>query len=125
MMEGALDELLGSQDPHKNQFGGEPTRSGRAVTSSLRVTEDPEIFAVALEVRSTDLARPLTGHVEFHLHPTFPDPVRKMPVVDGLAKLNLRAWGAFTVGVVCDGGKTKLELDLSKSSDAPALFRSR
>jgi hypothetical protein len=39
--------------------------------------------------------------------------------------LKLTAWGAFTVGVLADEGRTKLELDLSELEDAPEDFRSR
>lgn len=125
VMSGKLDEFIGSQDPNKGKFGELSARNGRVVKASVARTGDPEFFAISIEVRSTDPARTLTGPVELHLHPTFHDEVRRVTASNGVAKLDIRAWGAFTLGVICDGGKTKLELDLAEDPEAPALFRSR
>jgi len=40
-------------------------------------------------------------------------------------KLRLKAWGAFTVGVLADEGQTQLEYDLELDTDFPRQFRSR
>ena len=45
--------------------------------------------------------------------------------VNGIATLQLIAYGAFTVGAECDGGTTKLELNLAELPDAPQLFKER
>jgi hypothetical protein len=73
----------------------------------------------------TDHGLPMNGLVQFLLHDTFPNSRPVVPVVDGVAELPLEAWGAFTLGALADGGKTKLELDLSKERSFPLLFRSR
>jgi hypothetical protein len=44
---------------------------------------------------------------------------------DGTAHLQLAAWGAFTIGVIADGGKTELELDLAEVPGFPEVFKNR
>lgn len=58
----------------------------------------------------------------FYLHPTFGRAVRQIKIRRGIARLDVLAWGAFTVGVLLDDG-TKLELDLAELSSAPKEFR--
>jgi hypothetical protein len=77
-----------------------------------------------LEVSATE-GPPLEDEVVFHLHPTFTKNVVHVPAKNGRARLSLGGWGAFTVGAEADGGRTTLELDLSKDESLPALFRSR
>lgn len=118
-----------ADDPQKGRFGGKAEASSRrleATVSGSRSTSS-ELFRIDLKVASTDPAKsPLTGPVKFFLHDTF-DPDSYVVVADGTTATlsNLVAWGAFTVGVICDGGSTKLELDLSTIPDAPAKFRER
>lgn len=110
-------------DPQAGQWGGRAEVGGRRVFA--RVTPSrlrSDWFEVALTVESTDPRRPLLGSVTFHLHPTFGDK-RSRPVVNGRAKLDLVAWGAFTVGVEADEGETRLEIDLAQVDNAPAGFR--
>jgi hypothetical protein len=111
------------EDPHKDQWGGSPAGNGRELRGEVRAVSD-EWFDVRLEVVSTSTP-PLTGTVAFHLHPTFVPPVQEVEAVDGKASLKLGAWGAFTVGVLADGGRTRLELDLAKLPDAPQRFKER
>src|SRR6059036_633347 len=42
---------------------------------------------------------------------------------DGVARLRVVAYGAFTVGVEADEGKTQLELDLAELPKVPKAFR--
>ena len=68
---------------------------------------------------------PLTSPVKFFLHDTFnPDTICVVPR-QGVAQLDLRAVGAFTVGAITDGGNTSLELDLEFLEGAPEKFRAR
>lgn len=115
-----------SDDPNAGEFGGLATVNNRTLKAIVTTTTfDNERFNVSLTVESTAADKPLTGTVTFHLHPTFRSKIREVPVENGIAKLNLIAWGAFTVGVECDNGETRLELDLAKLADAPALFKER
>jgi hypothetical protein len=113
-------------DPQKGKWGGKPEVNGRKISANVRPTSfNEEWFNVYLEVISTDANKPLIGEVVFHLHPSFPNDVEKVNAENNIAALNLVAWGAFTVGVECDGGQTKLELDLAELPDAPHVFKSR
>jgi hypothetical protein len=118
-------EISDPDDPQKGQWGGKSTSDGRVLSAQVRQLSD-DWFAVALSVVSTPSSSrtPLEGEVEFHLHPTFTTPV-PVKVKDGRAGLSLTAWGAFTVGVLADGGQTTLELDLAEDPSFPAVFRSR
>lgn len=113
-------------DPQKGQWGGQSERDGRRLTA--RVTDgspgSEDWFNVVLEVEGTE-GKPLEGEVEFHLHPSFHPAIVSVPVENGRASLEHRAWGAFTLGACADGGRTRLELDLATLSDAPEIFRQR
>jgi hypothetical protein len=86
---------------------------------------DKDLLVIDLEVVSTSLSQPLQDEVVFYLHPSFPNAEETIRVVDGKAENKLISYGAFTVGVVCDNGQTRLELDLSQLEDAPEVFRLR
>jgi hypothetical protein len=111
-------------DPNKGQFGGKPARPGRRLTARVSPAPTPEWFLIDLLVESDD-ATPLTGEVDFHLHPTFKPSVVRVPVQNGRAAFSVPAWGAFTVGAVVDNGLTRLELNLADLPDAPTVFRDR
>jgi hypothetical protein len=113
-------------DPQKGKWGGKSESNGRRLTAT--VTQDlssPDWFNVELKVMSTDTQKPLRGKVLFHLHDSFIKPDVSIFVEAGTAKLRIKSYGAFTVGLEADRGATRLELDLSELPDAPKLFRSR
>jgi hypothetical protein len=91
------------------------------------VKEDEDVagmYEVRVEVVAQGGARPLTGTVTFYLHDTFDQPVQRVKVnKNGVARLVVYAYGAFTVGAVADGGKTLLELDLAEDEGFPEEFR--
>ena len=123
-------------DPQKGQWGGKSERDGRRVSATVTegttnrkgLPSTVEIFSgwfnVELLVEST-AGRSLEGEVEFHLHPSFTPAVVRVPVIEGRAVFEHRAWGAYTVGVSADDGRTQLELDLATLRDAPKVFRER
>lgn len=110
------------EDPEKGQWGGSPKRNGRQLTAKVKQLE-ADWFAVTIEVKSTNHRRPLEGDVIFHLHPTLIPKVRAVPAKNGVAKLRVESYGAYTVGVEADDGETKLEFDLSEIRTAPLMFR--
>ena len=127
----AREEISPSSNPDnpwKEQFGGRDESNDRKLEASVtRIAGSSDLFSVHLRVRSTSpRQQPLSGEVQFFLHPTFNN---DRPVVavgpDGVAELKLTAWGAFTVGALADEGRTKLELDLSQLKTAPKEFRER
>jgi cellulose biosynthesis protein BcsQ len=110
-------------DPQKGKWGGKSAVDGRALSAEVRSIND-DWFGVTLLVTGTP-DKPLEGSVEFHLHPTFARPIVIVDVADGRATFEVSTWGAFTVGATTDGGRTMLELDLSKNQSFPEKFRSR
>lgn len=114
-------------DPWRGQFGGSDTVPGRKLSATISPWNgNPEFCTIALRVESTDTGRPLTGVVQFFLHPTFREDKPIVPIgPDGTAQLAIIAWGAFTVGALADDGATRLELDLADHKDAKEPFKSR
>lgn len=115
-------------DPWKGKFGGSTVNNDREIRAEVKpIPGRSGLYAIRLTVRSLHPdTNPLKGAVQFFLHPTFNDPKPVVPVgPNGVAELNLKAWGAFTVGALADDGKTKLELDLSELETAPPEFKSR
>jgi formylglycine-generating enzyme required for sulfatase activity len=115
-------------DPWKGVFGGKSESNFRKLTA--RVTEipgaDASWFSLQLTVSSTDPENhPFSGEVRFFLHHTFAQDKPRVTASGGEARLSQTVWGAFTVGALSDGGRTRLELDLADLSDAPPAFRER
>jgi hypothetical protein len=118
-----VDTVDDPEDPQKGRWGGTPSRNGRKLSAKVkRITSD--WFEIGLELKASG-GKPLAGHATFFLHPTFQPEYRRVPVIDGKATLTIQAWGAFTVGVVCDDGMTRLELNLAELAGADPVFRSR
>jgi hypothetical protein len=105
-------------DQQKGRWGGKPEYNQRRVrTENIVESRTHNFCSFDLVVEPIgSAAPPLTGEVIFHLHQTFhPDTiVRKAR--DGQARLEIKGYGAFTVGIEADGGTTKLELDLERVS---------
>lgn len=114
-------------DPWAGQFGGRSEANGRVLEARItQISDRPGWCSVWIGVRSTSPDKnPLKGFVDFYLHPTFNNSKPHVHVVRGRAELNLKAWGAFTVGAIADDGKTLLELDLAKHPDAKEPWKMR
>lgn len=110
-------------DPQRGQWGGLSEVSGRRISAEVREAGS-DWFDVTLTVEGSSHS-PLEGSVEFYLHPSFLPSKVVVPVENGRALLRQRAWGAYTVGVVADGGSTHLELNLADLPEAPKVFRER
>lgn len=111
-----------ADDPQKHQWGGLASRAGRTMSAAVKKI-DEDWFRIKLEVRTDRGAPKLTGPVKFHLHDTFAEPVQTVTAKNGVARLTLYAYGAFTVGASADRGRTRLELDLAEVRGAPKAFR--
>ncbi len=113
MTETNKDDLI--NDPQKGKWGTEAVSNGRELFAEVKKLGASGYYSINLIVRSLNSkAQPLTGFVAFHLHPSFANPHPIINCLKGEAHLNLTAYGSFTVGAVCDNGRTKLELDLSE-----------
>lgn len=128
MVEAASDGKPGRgrfnpQDPQKGQWGGR-SDNGRWILTAKVTEASKNWFNIELKVQGKDGAR-LTRPVEFHLHDTFRKPVLIGDLNNGVCRLQVSAYGAFTVGALIpeDGGR--LELDLADLDDAPKPFRDR
>jgi hypothetical protein len=102
-------------DPNEELFGDKPEDNGRRIDASIEPIESSDsLHRIQLKVQSTDKDRPLTGEVQFYLHPTFQNPTPVVPVdKDGIARLSIVAWGVFTVGAITSDG-TKLGINLAR-----------
>jgi hypothetical protein len=108
-----LPPVIHFDDPQKGRFGGQSQANGKKLQAEVSSSVLPAFYSVQLSV-ITISGTPLTGDVIFFLHNSFSKIVRIVTAQNGIAKLDsLLAYGAFTIGVVTDYGKTLLELDLS------------
>jgi hypothetical protein len=125
--EAELPPITALDDPQKGRWDGAPAKDHRRLSADVKPARgDDDYFQVRLRVESTDpVGDPLRGPVRFHLHDTFAPQMEQVTAVDGVATLELYAWGAFTVGAETDRGRTRLELDLVDVPGVPALFASR
>ena len=115
LTDAALQATLQKDDPWKDLFGKVSEQNGRKLAAKLDPVEgQPGLAVISMTVTSTDAKKPLTGKVQYFLHPTFQNCMPEVNVVDGKALLRLISYGAFTVGVLCDNEATKLELDLAQ-----------
>lgn len=115
-----------TSDPQKGRWGGLSERNGRKLIASvIPLPGSKELFKVIIKVIATDIHNPIRNKVLFHLHNSFPNPNPEIYVIQGEARLELIAWGAFTIGAEADDRATRLELDLADLPDAPLLFTSR
>ncbi len=113
-----------SDDPQKGKWGGKPIVKDRELKAEVKKLGDSGLYSIDVTVQSLNpKGNPLTGFVAFHLHPSFANPNPVINVVKEVATLNLTAYGSFTVGAVCDNGKTTLELNLSEVPGIDDYFK--
>jgi len=116
------------EDPLAGKFGDLAARNGRALTAQVRPHPAvPEWGVIDLRVDPTPGAPPITDPVTFHLHPSFaPNDIQTIsPGSSGAVSLEVTAYGAFTVGVDTDAGRTELELDLATAPGAFSPWKDR
>jgi hypothetical protein len=110
-------------DPNKGKFAGCAVSNHRQLSATAVRSLTSGLTTIRLSVSSTDPEKyKLTGPVTFVLHPTFEPSQVKVEPENNVAELEIDAWGAFTVGVVADGGRTRLELDLASVVGAEESF---
>jgi hypothetical protein len=116
---------LASEDPWFDYFGKLPaTNNGKILTATVTRLSLPEpLYTLRILVRSTQAQSPLTGLVKFYLHPTFSDPLPIREAINGVAGLELIAYGSCTVGAVCADG-TELGLNLAEIPGVDEYFKS-
>lgn len=118
--------ITNRMDQQKDRFGGRFSASGRMLTAEVKaVPDDPDWFQIKLKVSPEPGTPAIKGIVAFYLHQTFKNDLREIAAVGGEAKLNVFAYGAFTVGAVIEKEGVELELDLAELATAPKTFRQR
>lgn len=90
-----------------------PVANNRQLKAEVIEIPGSNFYKLKLTVQSTDPADPLTGYAKFYLHPTFVNTEPIVPVVNGIATLNLMSYGSFTFGVETDNGQRKVKMDLA------------
>lgn len=117
-----------SDDPWAGQFGSSPEQGGLKLSAEARQSADPLYYDITLFVRTTDptVQAEMAGKsARVFLHPTFGEEVRTVYFdKDGVAQLQILAYGAFTVGVLVETG-VKLELNLATIEGIDPSFLSR
>lgn len=107
-------------------WGGKAINNGRLLTARIddrELDDDGDtLYDIRLQVETLPGAPQLTGNVTFHLHKEF-GVAKTVRAQNGFAKYVITSVaGAFTVGAVCDRGKTLLEFDLGKIPGAVPGF---
>ena len=125
----ALPPVKHPEDPQKGRFGGRSEANGRRLSAVVEESNLPDFYKVILTVESTQGNPPLNADVIFYIHDSFNPSVftyKPAEFINGKAiEDEILSYGAFTVGVITDNGKTMLELDLSEDKKFPKLFRER
>lgn len=105
-----------ADDPWKGAFGRSSKRQGTLLRAIGFRPEGEGYYSFTLEVSALPSRDSVQGWVAFYLHPTIPSHIRKVRSINGVARTEVVAFGAFTVGAVTEDG-TELELDLADSPD--------
>ena len=118
-----LPPVKDAEDQQRGRFGGKAKSNGLHLSAKFEDVGSQKFVRVILKVAS-ETAEPLAREVRFYLHETFdPDEVVVSPR-NGVASLDLLAYGGFTVGAwISAPVETFLELDLSKVRGAPRIIR--
>lgn len=114
-----------SNDPQKYQWGGKQVSNNRKIDAKIKKLHK-YWYQIEIEVKSLDPEKPLSNPIMLYVHDTFQfrdDRIILEVDEDGIAREELRAYGAFTIGAVCDEGETFLELDLASLPDVDKEFR--
>jgi len=94
--------------------------NGRRISASL-VAAYRDALVVTVSVTRIEGA-PLDDDVLLLLHPTFPERIQRLPVMDGVAETSFFASRAFTLVAIADGGRTVLAYQLATLPGAPEWF---
>jgi len=108
-------------DLQKNRWGGKSLSNGKKITASVIKGWTPGYFKITIEITSENSKSSLQGDVAFFIHDTFKNEIKYKKAINGIAKINVTAYEAFTIGAYTEDG-TMLELDLQKQEGYPKGF---
>jgi hypothetical protein len=109
-------------DPQKGRWGGNALNNKRQLSAIVSAIDDTN-YNVKLIVKTTSEDAPLVGLVYFFIHDTYDSSVLTVEAFNNEAICEIESYEAFTVGAVCDEGKTKLELDLNQEPNVPVGYK--
>lgn len=117
-----IEEKEKVNDPLKGKFGMK-AETDRAILKATVTNLPNKLYKINIEVVSKYKESPITGFVNFYLHPTFNPKERSIKAENGIAKLTLVSYGSFTLGAECEG--KQMELDLAELSGVSEKFKRR
>jgi hypothetical protein len=112
-----------NSNPTGDLFGDELSSiNGRRLVGRIEVQlEGALVLAVRVEAMAG--SSPLTGEAIFLLHPTLPDPLRRVQCKDNAAEVKFYAEGWFHVVAIVDNLQTVLALDLRQVPNIPNWYK--
>lgn len=117
------------EDAQKGRWGGASEVNGIKIEASFEpslyktVEGERTIYTVTLTVSGSE-QNPLTGKVYYFLHESFiPNHIMVHEAINNVSSIQIESYEASTVGVLCQGGSTVLELDLNQYPGSPADYR--
>ena len=114
--------IIVPDDPQFGRFGGQAHRDG--FTLSARFENLKSTMWTNIELAVTGAAPDRTP-VQFFLHDSFQPSMEEVRFSNGTARLDVTAWGGFTVGVWLPYEGVELELNLAAVAGAPEMIRTR
>jgi hypothetical protein len=124
-----LPEPTVEDDPQRGRFGGSNQSASRILTAEVSESVfGPSWQKLVFRVSSRDGSALEAKYAYFFLHDTFSPDTYRVKIKEGASSVELEtaSKGAFTVGVVTDNGRTKLELDLAAPEvKAPKWWKER
>ena len=109
-----------NDDLQKDRWGGKIEDAGLKIQANVKKTDSPKWFDITVEMSATGKRR-FEGEVAFFLHDTFPEEIRYTKAANGIARIGLIAFEAFTAGAYTGNG-ISLELDLQRQEGYPKEF---
>ncbi|GAB2488623.1 hypothetical protein GCM10027164_17290 [Algoriphagus taiwanensis] len=111
-------------DTQKGKWGGLSQNNNKIINAEINELYEG-LYQIKINVQSVDSQSPLEDGniVIFALHPTFHPKVRLVKVKNGVATLELIAFGSFTVGAYADYDGTELEIDLAEVPGVSQYFK--
>jgi hypothetical protein len=109
-------------DTQLDRWGGLSTNNNVRLTAKFNpLAGSSGFYGIELTVESLSSDQSPGEEVAFFLHDSFPREIEFVPVINNRATLNIRAFEAFTVGVMTESG-IALELNLNDVKGFPPDF---
>jgi hypothetical protein len=114
------------EDENRGHFGLMAFKKCKLLTALIIRANSKKWFKVRASVFSVDPKKsPLKGTVKFFLHSSYDPKKRLVKVKNGVATVEVDAYGAYTIGARLDQDHTELELDLKTIPGGSRRFYER